>query len=64
MHVLSPDGTRRVGAEAVQFVYEELGYRSAALLGLPGVRSLARLGYRWVASNRIAASKLFFRTPE
>ena len=40
-------------SEAVRFVYETLGYRSARLLALPGVRSLARIGYGWVAAERL-----------
>ncbi len=64
MHVVTREGEVHVGAQAIRFVYQSLGYSSAAVLGWPGVRALAGVGYRFMANHRIAASKVFFRTPE
>lgn len=62
--MLTREGELVVGAQAVRFVYEALGYKAARVLGWPGVRALAATGYRWVANHRVTASKVFFRTPE
>lgn len=58
--LVAPDGRRWSGAEAVGRILLQLrGLRLAGrLLLLPGVRWLAGVGYRWVASRRALVSRL------
>ena len=43
------------------FVYSELGYRAVNVATIPPLIWGVELGYRVVANNRIAFSKVFFR---
>ena len=54
MHVVAPDGVVRAGADAAPWIFANLPGWSllARVLSLPGIRSLARPVYRFVAQRR------------
>jgi predicted DCC family thiol-disulfide oxidoreductase YuxK len=61
MHAVRADGTVVIGLDAVREVIAELPTPwpwLAALLGLPGIHALARLGYRAFARNRLLFNRL------
>jgi len=55
MRLVLPDGTVRVGADAVHGIARRLPrWRWVAwLYRLPGIRFAVRMGYRWVAARRM-----------
>lgn len=60
LHVIAPDGSVTVGADAVLEVYRLLGWRSAGVAALPPFVWGARLGYGVVARNRHLFSRWLF----
>lgn len=61
LHVFQTDGTVLSGADAVLFVYEQLGWRVAGVGRSAPVLPLMEAGYRVVARNRMLFSRVFFR---
>lgn len=59
--MILPEGEVRVGGRAALYVFGQLGWPFMGVLALPPMIWFIELGYRLVARNRIAASKLFFR---
>ncbi len=61
IHVLTTDGQTLNGADAVYFIYEEVGYSAARVLRYPPFIQVSELGYRVVAANRMLFSKFLFK---
>lgn len=62
LHVRTPSGRLYRGGDAVIAITRGLGWRNAAtFLALPGIRQLVHLGYRAVAANRPALTRLLIR---
>jgi len=54
LHVVAPDGSVRVGVDAAPAIFGHLpGWEWVAfVLGIPGVKAVARPAYAWFARNR------------
>ncbi len=60
MHAVRPDGSVVIGLDAVREVLSELpGVWPwvAAVLGVPGIHALAKIGYRLLARNRLVFNR-------
>lgn len=60
LHVFKTDGEVLRGADAVLFVYEQLGYRVASLGRSWPLLPVLEQGYKVVARNRKLAARWFF----
>ena len=61
LHVVTDRGELLRGADAVLFVYEQLGWRAAGWARRSPLLPVLELGYRWVAANRRFVSRWLFR---
>ncbi len=65
LHVLEPTDQVILGAPALLYIYDRLGYgRWVAVFRFPPLSWLTGPGYRWVANHRLFFSRFAFRTPE
>ena len=60
IHVLTTDGQTLKGADAVYFIYDELGIPLVRFLRYTPFIQVSELGYRVVAANRMLFSKFLF----
>ena len=60
IHVLTTGGQTLNGADAVYFIYDELGIPLVRFLRYPPFIQVSELGYRVVAANRMLFSKYLF----
>ena len=63
MRVLTPDGRRIGGADALVFLAREVwwAWPLSGVAHIPGVPRLLRMGYRWIASHRECTSGICSR---
>ncbi|MEQ1564398.1 MAG: DUF393 domain-containing protein [Myxococcota bacterium] len=61
LHVVDADGRVVVGVDAVRLALSALPrwWLAAAALGVPGIRGLAGVAYRWFARNRLWFNRWF-----
>lgn len=64
LHLRKEDGTWLLGADAVFYIYQTLGWRWARVARMPPLIWVFELGYKVVAANRLWFSKVFYTGDE